>query len=83
MKNKFCLNRLNYLLRCKKIIDIVNANYEEHTTYAKIYRIFVYPVYPMSYKSFMKIINMNGINRQIEELKLNVENYGRHNKKSN
>jgi len=64
-------NRLNYLKRCKIIIDIVNAHYKVgYTTYAGIYRTFVDPFYPMSYNSFMRIVNMPNIDKQInEELK--------------
>ncbi|MCL2291212.1 MAG: hypothetical protein FWC34_11030 [Bacteroidetes bacterium] len=60
-------NRLNYLKHCKIVIDIVNAHYRVgYTTYSGIFRTFVEPFYPMSYKSFMKIINMPSIDKQIE-----------------
>ena len=49
-------NRLNYLLYCKKVVDIVNQHYEEGwTTYAAVWRRYVNPVYPMSYATFIKI----------------------------
>ena len=61
-------NRLNYLLHCKKVVDIVNQHYEEGwTTYAAVWRKYVNPIYPMSYATFIKIINMTGLDRQIEE----------------
>ena len=61
-------NRLNYLRRCKIIIDIVNAHYiADVTTYSGVFRNFVKPFYPMSDKSFMKIVNMPNIERQIRE----------------
>lgn len=67
-KTRMARNRLNYLLRCKKVVDIVNQHYEEGwTTYAAVWRRYVNPVYPMSYATFIKIINMPGIDRQIEE----------------
>ena len=61
-------NRLNHLLYCKKVVEIVNKYYEEGwTTYAAVWRKYVNPVYPMSYATFIKIINMSGLDRQIEE----------------
>lgn len=67
-KTRMARNRLNYLLHCKKVVDIVNQHYEEGwTTYAAVWRRYVNPVYPMSYATFIKIINMPGIDRQIEE----------------
>jgi len=62
-------NRLNHLKRCRIIVDIVNAHYREGlTTYSGIFRQFVYPFYPMSYKSFMKIVNMPNIDLQIKQI---------------
>ena len=67
-KTRMARHRLNYLLHCKKVVDIVNQHYEEGwTTYAAVWRRYVNPVYPMSYATFIKIINMPGIDRQIEE----------------
>lgn len=61
-------SRLNHLLYCKKVIEIVNKHYEEGwTTYAAVWRKYVNPVYPMSYATFIKIINMSNLNQQIEE----------------
>ena len=60
-------NSLNYLRHCKIITDIVNAHYKAgYTTYAGVFRTFVQPFYPMSYKSFMKIINMSNVDIQIK-----------------
>ena len=67
-------NRLNYLLHCKKVVEIVNQHYEEGwTTYAAVWRKYVNPVYPMSYATFIKIINMSGLDRQIEEAEAKAE----------
>ena len=67
-KTRMARNRLYYLLHCKTVVDIVNQHYEEGwTTYAAVWRRYVNPVYPMSYATFIKIINMPGIDRQIEE----------------
>ena len=61
-------NRLNHLLYCKKVCDIVNDHYEpDWTTYAAVWRRFVNPVYPMSYPTFIKIINMPNLDGQIQE----------------
>ena len=69
MAKKGGYNRLNYLNRCKIIIDIVNAHYIAGiTTYSGVFRAFVKPFYPMGYKSFMKIMSIKNINRQISEL---------------
>ena len=47
-KTRMARNRLNYLLHCKKVVDIVNQHYEEGwTTYAAVWRRYVNPVYPM------------------------------------
>ncbi len=60
-------NRINYLKQCKIIIDIVNKHYHEgYTTYAGIFRTFIEPYYPMHYNSFMKIINMPSVEKQLE-----------------
>lgn len=66
-------NNINKLLKYKNIIDIVNTHYRSGiTTYAGIFREYVLPVYPMSYKTFMKIINMTNINTQIEKEKQRI-----------
>ena len=60
-------NSINRLRRCKIIIGIVNAHYKPgYTTYSGVFRTFVEPLYPMSYKSFMKIINMPNVDVQVE-----------------
>jgi len=67
-------NRLNYLRRCKIIIDIVNTHYKAgYTTYAGIFREYTEPAYPMHYNSFMRMINMPNIDKQIRE---ELENAG-------
>ena len=68
-------NQINYLKRCKIIIGIVNTHYREgYTTYSGIFKTFVAPLYPMSYKSFMKIVNMPNIDRRIKEEEERVNN---------
>lgn len=61
-------NQLNHLKYCKKVTEIVNQYYEEGwTTYAAVWRRYVNPVYPMSYQTFIKIINMTNLNGRIAE----------------
>ena len=62
-------NKLNKLKFYKKVLDIVNENYIPGiTTYAGIFREYVEPVYPMSYVTFMKIVNSPNIETEIKEL---------------
>lgn len=74
MAKKGGYNKLNYLKHCKIITGIVNTHYKAgYTTYSGIFRAFVEPFYPMSYKSFMKIINMPNIDNQIEREQSRME----------
>ncbi len=51
-----------------KVIKIVNEYYMDGvTTYAGIWREYVNPVYPMSYATFIKIINTPNIMILIEK----------------
>jgi hypothetical protein len=60
-------NKLNKLKQYKIILGIVNTHYKPgYTTYAGVFRTFVEPAYPMSYNTFMKIVNMPHADRQIE-----------------
>ncbi|MCL2246189.1 MAG: hypothetical protein FWC10_03645 [Lentimicrobiaceae bacterium] len=68
MAKKGGYNRLNYLNRCKIIIGILGAHYREGiTTYSGVFRAYILPFYPMSYKSFMKMVNMRNVDKQIKE----------------
>lgn len=59
-------NRVNKLLTYKNVIEIVNKYYEEgYTTYAAIWRKHVNSVYPMSYQTFIQIVNMPNIDKII------------------
>ncbi len=70
-------NRINKLVTYKKVIEIVNKYYEEGiTSYKGIWRTYVYPIYPMSYQTFINIINMPNIDKQIQ---LEHERLGREN----
>ncbi len=62
-------NSFNKLMLAKKVIEIVEKNYvPEVTPYKWIWRTKVYPIYPMSYKTFLKILDKPNLEQQ-----LNVE----------
>jgi len=74
-KGGYSKHRLNYLKHCKNVINIVNTHYKEgYTTYAGVFRTFVEPFYPMHYNTFMKIVNMPNIDKQIEREKERIDN---------
>lgn len=55
-------NNRNKLMMYKRILDIVDKHYEAGvTTYAGVWRRHVYPVYPISYQTFLKIVNLPAI----------------------
>jgi len=61
-------NSLNYLRKCKIVNDIVQSHYKAGiTTYSGIFPMFVKHFYPMDYKSFMKMVNMRYLDKQIKE----------------
>jgi hypothetical protein len=61
-------NKINKLLMYKHVIEIVKKHYiAEVTTYKGIYKKHVYPVYPMSYDAFLRIINTRNIEKKLEE----------------
>jgi len=61
-------NKLNRYRFYKKVLDIVNEHYITGvTTYSGIFHEYVESVYPMSYNSFMKIVNMPNLDRLIAE----------------
>ncbi len=50
--------KVNRLKRIKIVQEIVQKNYIEGvTTYKGIWREYVYPLYPMSYPTFVEYIN--------------------------
>ena len=62
-------NRLNKLLRDKKVIEIVKEHYKgSYCTYKGIWKNHVCPVYPMDYKTFLSIINAPNPDSQIAKL---------------
>lgn len=63
-------NKLNKYKYYKNVLEIVNKHYISGiTTYAGIYREYVNPVYPMSYKAFMGIINYPNLGGNIVDEK--------------
>lgn len=61
-------SRANHLQRYINIQRIVMEHYDpDVTTYAGIWRKYVNPVYPMTYKRFIEIINMPRLKEQLAE----------------
>ena len=61
--------RINKLRYYKIIVDIVKSHYVPGlTTYARVWREFVYPFYPMSYVTFMRIVNYPKLNAELKIL---------------
>ena len=61
--------RINKLRYYKIIVDIVKVHYVPGlTTYAGVWREFVYPFYPMSYVTFMRIVNYPKLNTELKIL---------------
>ena len=67
-------SKLNLIRYYAKIIEIVNAHYIVGlTTYAGIWRKYVYPVYPVSYETFMRIVSYPRLQQELEELEAERE----------
>lgn len=61
-------SRANHLQRYINIQRIVMEHYDpDVTTYAGIWRKYVNPVYPMTYKRFIEIINMPRLKEQLAD----------------
>jgi len=61
-------NKLNTLLHYKDVIALNQKHFIPGiSTYSGIFRKYVYPVYKMDYKTFMRIINFVGLEDKIEE----------------
>lgn len=60
--------RLYMLLRYKNVIDIIKQHYIPGvSTYTGIYKKYVFPVYPMHFWTFMKIVHFENINAEIQK----------------
>ena len=50
------------------IQNIVNEKFDpDVTTYAGVWRKYINPIYPMSYKRFLEIINMTGLKKELRD----------------
>ena len=50
----------NTLLRIKKVCELTQQHYEpgrQDRSYKSVWRKFVYPIYPMHYRTYLKYIN--------------------------
>lgn len=60
-------NRYNLLLKYRQIQEETQKHYvPDITTYAGIYRMHILPKWPMSYNTYMKIVNTN-VARELKE----------------
>lgn len=65
---RMAYNTVNKLLFYKKVINLVQQHYiPEVTTYKGIYVKYINPEYPMSYKTFMKIM-ATPVDKELKEL---------------
>ncbi len=61
-------NKYNKLNQYLKIMDIVKRHYVPGvSTYKGVWKMYVYPIYPMSYNRFIQIVGMPNLRRQMEE----------------
>ena len=62
-------NRVNKLRMYKKIVALTNEHYDPDVmnSYRKIHRLYIYPVYCVSYSHYMKIINTGNLETLLEE----------------
>lgn len=66
-------NNINRFILYQKVINIVNKEFEPGlTTYSGVWRKYVNPIYPMSYNTFLKIINMPNVDKQLEQERAKV-----------
>lgn len=50
----------------KRVLEIVAEHYEEGvTTYSGVWRKHVFPVYPISYQTFLKIVNLPSLDSRM------------------
>jgi hypothetical protein len=62
------------LLRYKKVTELFKKHYNKAMTYAGFWREFIIPYYPISYSSFIKILDETNINGKIKELEVEQMN---------
>lgn len=72
--------KYNYLMRVQAVMDIVNKYYVPNTyarSYKKIWKNFVYPKYPMSYRTMLNYLNVivpKEIKQQFNAMRENENN---------
>jgi hypothetical protein len=67
-------NRVNKLRYYKKIQEVAQEHYEEGvSTWRGVWKKYIYPVWPMEYNTFMRILGEGGLRTKIEELEENKE----------
>jgi len=61
-------NPLNKLLHYRDVVKLAQKHLVPGiSTYAGVHRTYIYPVYKMEYKTFMKIMNFKYLEKQIKE----------------
>ena len=61
-------NKVNKLRMYKKIVELTQRYYDaDVTTYKGVWRKYVYPIYPISYSQYMKIMGMGNLESQLRE----------------
>lgn len=65
-RDTMAYNNRNKLLMYRRVLEIVEKHYEEGvTTYSGVWRKHVFPVYPISYQTFLKIVNLPSLESRI------------------
>jgi hypothetical protein len=68
-KNRKTLYRLK---RYKKVIEIVNQYQNKATTLRGLWQEYIFPVYPMGYRTFLRILEEKDIKKQISEMETKI-----------
>jgi hypothetical protein len=73
-KMRIDYKKLYQLKRYKKVIEIVKQNQNNTTTMKGLWKKYVFPVYPMGYKTFLRILEEGNIDKQIAEIERKIKN---------
>ena len=62
-------NRVNKLRMYKKVVALTKEHYDPDVmwSYHRIWELWVYPIYPVSYSHYMKIIGTGNLEHLLEE----------------
>lgn len=61
-------NRVNKLRMYMRIVELTDKHFvPDVTTYKGVWRNFIYPVYPISYQQYMRIISTPNLTGLLEE----------------